>query len=223
MGTNRFTKERFLKEYYKITYSYYYRYVLSYIDKLVFTELCRRILYTDSIHKYVMKYRLLYCNIKIKTIAENIGISVSSVKRSLTTLDKLGVIIKDPTERNKRGELIFLGFALDESASDRKYLIEHLVGEFDSILEKNIEDRLKNKKSARPSASDRDFFRLDPDYRHFLSDNIFNPQVIANRPIQDNKTIYEILFNEKAAPTKGFTQSDGKILIKNNGVIDDDI
>lgn len=211
----------FLKEYYKVFCSNYYRHMLYANDKLVFSELCRVVLHTDKVNKYVEKYRLLYCNIKIKTLANNIGISVSSVKRSLHNLDRLGVIIKDPTERRKRGKLIFLGYALDENASDRRYLLEHLVNKFGPILNKNIEDRRKSGDNNPIKITDREFFRLDPDYKYFLSDNIFKPDLIANKPLKDGKTIYELLFNEIPIPHQKFAQNQSKIFLTGRELIDD--
>lgn len=213
----------FLKEPYKVFCSNYYRHVLKAYDKLVFNELCRVVLYKDVSNRYVEKYGLLYCNIKRKTLANNIGISVSSVKRCLYRLDKLGVIIKDPTERNKKGVLIFLGYTSDLNANDRKYLIEHLVDKFEPILEKNIEDRRKNGDDGPIDITDRDFFRLDPDYRYFLSDNIFNPDLIANKPLKNGKTIYELLFNEKPSSQEKFAQNQGRIFLTNRELIEDEL
>ena len=209
----------FLKEPYKVFCSNYYRHMLYANDKLVFGELCRVVLHRDNVNKYVEKYRLLYCNIKLKTLANNIGISTRSIIRSLDRLDKLGVIIKDPTERRKRGKLIFLGYALDEKASDRKYLLEHLVDKFEPILEKNIEDLLKK---GNGKITDREFFRLDTDYRHFLSDNIFNPSLIANKPLKDGKTIYELLFEERSNLGQEFAQNQGKIFLTDRELFEDE-
>lgn len=209
----------FLKEPYKVFCSNYYRHMLYANDKLVLGELCRVVLHTDKVNKYVEKYRLLYCNIKIKTLANNIGISISSVKRSLHNLDRLGVIIKDPMERRKIGKLIFLGYALDKKASDRRYLLEHLVDKFEPILEKNIEDLLKK---GNGKITDREFFRLDADYRHFLSDNIFRPDLIANKPLKDEKTIYELLFDEKSNPGQEFAQNQSKIFLTNRELFEDE-
>jgi len=182
--------------------SYYWRYMLTPIDREVLTTLWNGVATGQKSYAN----GLLIANIKQETIAERIGsVSRATVKRSLKKLDALGAIIKLPNKYN--GELkkfanckYFLGFRYGEG-NLRTYLFYHLLIKYENIVKEEIEDQkclTKSIDSTLPKIEIGNFkyFSLSKNHRKFILDNIKEYKYLLHKRFDDEKTIYQTLFKD---------------------------
>lgn len=168
--------------------SCYYRFVLTPADREVFRIMVPMIL-TRSRH---FTNGLLVVNAKIRTISFKTGISLSSTKRCLNKLVKLGALVK--VSRQSNNDRFLLGFR--GKNNERYYFVEHLYKTYEDQLQEYIdefvEEHVEDWKC--PSLRKLDICKLNKDYRKFMIDYFSKPNILVNRILKDNKTVAELLF-----------------------------
>lgn len=172
--------------------SYYYRHVLTGDDRVVLQTL-----WISFLNKGTEPYSrgLLIANIKQKTLQNKIGnISYFALKQSLQKLHDLGVIIK--IRQKVKHNRYFLGFRTE--GDDNLYLLYHLINKYEQMVAENIENQryeLKEKKWKDPIIKDINPYCLNSTTKEFIIKHV-DAHTLFTIKNEDNKTIYEILFNK---------------------------
>jgi hypothetical protein len=170
--------------------SYYYKWVLNSDDKIVLQTLWRSFLNkgADSYSKGI-----LIVNMKQKTLQEKAGnITRSTSIRSLQKLDKLGAIIK--VENNAKNNKYLIGFRTE--GGDNLYLIYYLINKYNETIINDVENQKRDltEKWKGPKIKDINAYRLNNKIRDFITNNIEESKLFIEK-IENNKTLFEILFN----------------------------
>jgi hypothetical protein len=188
---------------YEFQGTYYYRYILDPCDREVLRILSKKVLHKGS---QTYENGLLVANIKIKTICLETGIKYDRVKECINKLDRLGLVIKLPKKiRNRR---YFLGFRTKND--ERRYLYEHLVNRYEGFIKDHIEDRIKELECVSwqiPKIVDDSPYKIDSNYRCFITDFISDPKILLNRYIKDGKNLVTLLFGVDDVYRKPFDLS----------------
>lgn len=169
--------------------SYYYIWVLTFIDKIVIQTLWNTVGFKKN--EYYSK-GLLVSNIKRKTLSKRSGISVSAIDTSLAKLDMLGVAIK--MERSRECNKYIVGFRT--SNNDSIYLLYYLILKYEDIVKEDIQkqwDIIGNKRET-PKVCLIDNYCLDLAARDFIIKNINRKSIFINRDT-NNEMMLKYLFD----------------------------
>lgn len=182
--------KRFLRLSGNMLNSCYYKWALTSDDKVILHALWGSFL-TKGTEPY--SKGLLIANIKQKTIQNKIGdITRSTCIRSLQKLDKLGAIVK--LKNRAKNNRYLIGFRTE--GNDNLYLLYHLIDKHNETITNDIENQKRDstKRWESPKIKDVNAYRLNNKIRDFIINNIEEPKLFTER-IENNKTLFEILFN----------------------------
>jgi len=170
--------------------SNYYRYILSDTDKNILHYLWANVSIGSSEY---YKEGLLVTNIKERTLMRKTGETYHTLVRHLKRLDSLGVAIK--VRSKVKHNRYFMGFRTKDEG--RVYLLHHLIHEHNDNLEKNISNQVVECKEKwhSPQIKDISPYRIDVNYRNFITDYMDLPNKLVFNMMSNGKTLFETLFN----------------------------
>jgi len=170
--------------------SNYYRYVLSDTDKNILHYLWANVSIGNSEY-----YRegLLITNIKEQTLIRKSGETYHTLIRHLKKLDSLGIAIK--VRSKVKHNRYFMGFRTADDG--RAYLLHHLISEHGENLDKNVLNQMSECKEKwhSPKIKDISPYRIDINYRNFITEYIDIPNYLVHGMMENGRTLFNELFN----------------------------
>lgn len=165
--------------------SYYYCFVLSAVDKVVYRTLLRSVLSQKCI---AYNNGILINNIREDSLARKVGqLSLSTTKRSLERLADMGLIIK-VSRNNRRNNQYIVGFRHPDGCK-RLYFLNYLSAKFDDLIAENVE----NQNTSCPEIDIRSYC-LKEEWKNFIRKNLNKPHTLFGTHLENRLTIMELMF-----------------------------
>lgn len=165
--------------------SRYYNYVLSPVDCRVFEALWNRVLAPKGPY---YKRGQLVVNVKQTTLIGATGVPKRSIIRSLTKLDKLGVIITIRQKQNNNRYL--LGFRT--KGNEWLLLLYHLINKYEDMLSERVEEQLLANET--PDIGNPELYKISDNIKKYIIEQ-FNSNYFFNTKVKDDKSVMEVLFH----------------------------
>jgi predicted transcriptional regulator len=164
--------------------SYFYRFVFTSTDKAVYRALLRSVLSRKCIE---FDNGFLIANIREDTLASKTGqISLSTLKRSLNRLVRVGAVIR--VRHRRRNNQYIVGFRHPDG-NERLYFIDYLSDKFGDLIEENV----KNQQTTCPKIDIKSYC-LKEEWKTFIRKNLNKPHTLFNTRLEGGLKVMELMF-----------------------------